>query len=147
MFGCISKKFPENIFWCLENATRKRQTHLHPGQNLDRRSTGFDGAVLRELQSDDRAVDHDLAKHRAASRDRDRREGEITIDDAISRSVDRNLAKHRADRNQREGGFAIDGAGACERRRLELGRANGADWVSVSLSLSLSLSLSGIHLK
>ena len=42
--------------------------------------------------------------------------------------------------------IAIDGAGACERRRLELGRANGADWVSVSLlrsrSLSLSLSLS-----
>ena len=33
--------------------------------------TGFDGAVLRELQFDDRAVDHDLAKHRVASRDRD----------------------------------------------------------------------------
>ena len=26
VFGCISKKFPKNIFWCLENATRKRQT-------------------------------------------------------------------------------------------------------------------------
>ena len=38
-----------------------------------RRSTGFDGAVLRELQSDDRVVDWDLAKHRFASRDRDRR--------------------------------------------------------------------------
>ena len=71
-----------------------------------------------------------------------RREGEIAIDGTISRSVDRNLAKHRADRNQREGGFAIDGAGACERRRLELGRANGADWVSVSLLRSRSLSLS-----
>ena len=45
--------------------------------------------------------------------------------------------------------IAIDGAGACERRRLELGRANGADWVFVSLSRSRSLSLSlfGIHLK
>ena len=43
-----------------------------------RRSTGFDGAVLRELQSDDRVVDWDLAKHCA---DRDRREGEIVISD------------------------------------------------------------------
>ena len=32
-----------------------------------RRSTGFDGAVLRELQSDDHAVDRNLTKHRAAS--------------------------------------------------------------------------------
>ena len=62
------------------------------------RLTGFDGAVLCELQSDDLAVD------------RDRREGEI----AISRSVDRDLAKHRVDRDRREGEFAIDGAGACE---------------------------------
>ena len=36
-----------------------------------RRSTGFDGAVLRELQSDDRAVDRDLAKRRGASLDRE----------------------------------------------------------------------------
>ena len=35
VFGCISKNFPKNIFWCLENAIRKRQTHLHPGQNPD----------------------------------------------------------------------------------------------------------------
>ena len=37
--------------------------------------------------------------------------------------------------------IAIDDAGACERGRLELGRANGADWVSVSLLRSRSLSL------
>ena len=79
-------------------------------------STGFDGAVLRELQSDDRAVDRDLAKHHSASRDRDRCEGEIAIDGAISRSVNRDLMKHRADRDQREGEITIDGAGACERR-------------------------------
>ena len=24
VFGCISKNFPKNIFWCLENATRKK---------------------------------------------------------------------------------------------------------------------------
>ena len=35
VFGCILKNFLKNIFWCLENATRKRQTHLHPGQNPD----------------------------------------------------------------------------------------------------------------
>ena len=38
--------------------------------------------------------------------------------------------------------IAIDGAGACERRRLQLGCANGADWLCFSLSCSRSLSLS-----
>ena len=104
VFGCISKKFSKNIFWCLENATRKRQNqkNKHSTHFDTQRSTGFDGAVLCELQSDDLAVD------------RDRREGEIAIDGAISRSVDRDLAKHRVDRDRREGEFAIDGAGACE---------------------------------
>lgn len=43
----------------------------------DRRSTGFDGAVLRELQSDDLTVDRDPRSRF--------REGEIAIDGAISR--------------------------------------------------------------
>ena len=69
MFGCIFKNFPKNIFWCLEKKKEKTNPEKH-GQNPekkiinDRRSTGFDGAVLRELQSDDRAVDRDLTKAR-----------------------------------------------------------------------------------
>ena len=65
---------------------------------------------------------------------------------AISRSTAPIAIDAKANSRSR---IAIDGAGACERRRLELGRANGADWVFVSLSRSRSLSLSlfGIHLK
>ena len=159
------QKIFRKIFSGVWKRRRKRQTQKNTDKTqIDaRRSTGFNSAVLRELQSDDRAVDRDLAKHRATSRDRDRREGEVAIsrsvdhdlakhratsrdrdrregEIAISRSVDHDLAKHRADRNRHE--IAIDGAGACERRRLELGRVNGADWVSVSLLRSRSLSLS-----
>ena len=52
VFGYISKKFPKNIFWCLEKKKKKknpekRSTRFN-GAVLDwvRRSTGFDGAVL-----------------------------------------------------------------------------------------------------
>ena len=118
----------------------------------------------------DRAVDRNLAKHRAASRDRDRREGEIAIDGAISRSVDHDRGEgeiaidgaisRSVDRDlastapiaigakaRSRSRIAIDGAGACERRRLVLlPLANGADprsrtARSASPSLSLSLSL------
>ena len=63
VFGCISKNFPKNIFWCLENATRKKTKLEKQTQHPDwrSRSTGFDGT----LQSDDRAINRDLAKHRA----------------------------------------------------------------------------------
>ena len=75
----------------------------------------------------------------------------IAIDGAISQSVDRDLAKCRADRDRCEASsrsrIAIDGAGACERRRLELGACERCELVillplALSLSLSRSLSLS-----
>ena len=153
MFLCVwlyFKKFSRKYFLVFGKCYKEKTNPSPDKIQIDaRRSTGFDGAVLRELQSDDRAVDRDLAKHRAASRDRDRREGEITIDDAISRSVDRNLAKHCADRDRREGEFAISdrdrrrwclrtastGTWTCERRRLGL-------CLPLALALSLSLSLS-----
>ena len=141
VFGCISKNFPKNIFWCLENATRKKTKLEKQTQHPDwcSRSTGFDG---------------DRRCSTAWSVDRDRREVEITIGSAISRSVDRDLAKHCADHDRREGEFAISdrnrrrwclrtastGAWTCERRRLGL-------CLPLALSLSLSLSLSKIHLK
>ena len=75
VFGCISKNFPKNIFWFWKMLQGKRQNqkNKHSTQIDAQCLTGFDGAVLRELQSDDRAVNRDLAKHRAALRDRDRR--------------------------------------------------------------------------
>ena len=119
VFGCISKNFLKKIFWCLENATRKKTKPEKQTQHPDWRSrlTGFDGAVLRELQSDDCAVDRDLAKHRA---DHDRREGEFAI----------------SDRDWRRWCLrtALTGAWTCERRQLVM-------LLPLALSLSLSLSL------
>ena len=101
MFGsCKSISGKENVFMCLIafqkifrkifsgvwKRRRKRQTQKNtdktqkkPKKKIinDRRLTGFDGAVLRELQSDDRVVDRDrwrdLTKARSrSSQDRDR---------------------------------------------------------------------------
>ena len=130
MFLCVwlyFKKIFEKYFLVFGKCY-KEKTNL---ENTDKTQidarylTGFDGTVLRELQFDDRAVDHDLAKHRVASRDRDRR---------------RDLAKARS-----QSRIAIDGAGASERRGLELG---ACEWRGLMRAcLPLSLSLSGIHLK
>ena len=64
VFGCISKNFPKNIFWCLEKKKENTNPEKHKPQPRkkiinDRCSTGFDSAVLRELQSNDRVVDRD----------------------------------------------------------------------------------------
>ena len=144
-------KIFRKIFSSVWKRRRKRQTQKNTDKTqIDAwRSIGFDGTVLRELQSDDRAVDRDLAKHRATSRDRSWRsrdryrcEREIAIDGAISWSVERDLAKRRIDHDRREGKIAIDGAGACERSGLELGACEWRWCVRASPSLSLSLSLS-----
>ena len=132
VFGCISKKFPKNIFWCLE---KKEKTNLEKyGQNPDWRSTldwVWCTASLREIAIDgaiSRSVNRDLAKHRA---DCNRREGEIAIDGAISRSVDRDLAKHHTDRDWREREIAMDGARS---RLTTLVLANGAAWSSARVN-------------
>ena len=110
--------------WKMLQGKRQNQKNKH--------STQIDARVRLALT----AFDGDRRCSTARSIDCDRREGEIAIDGAISRSVDRDLAKASS-----RARIAIDDAGACERRRLELGRANGADWVSVSFLRSLSLSL------
>ena len=50
VFGCISKNFPENIFWCLEkkkeNTNKKTQATTQEKKNHQRR---------KWFQSDDRA--------------------------------------------------------------------------------------------
>ena len=65
------KKFSEKYFLVFGKCYKENQKNKHSTQIDARRSTGFDGAVLRELQFDDRTAD------------RDRREGEIAIDGAI----------------------------------------------------------------
>ena len=65
MFTCIwlhFKKFSEKYFLVFgkeEGKDKPRKTRTKPRKKNHQRSTGFDGAVLRELQSDDRAVDRD----------------------------------------------------------------------------------------
>ena len=67
MFTCIwlhFKKFSEKYFLVFgkeEGKDKPRKTRTKPRNKIinDRRTTGFDGAVLRELQSNDHAVDHD----------------------------------------------------------------------------------------
>ena len=110
MFSCVwlhFKKFSEKnflVFGKEKGKDKPRKTRTKPRKKNHQRSTGFDGAVLRELQSDDCAVDRDRrcdltkARSRSTSRDHDLRE--ITIDIAIQRSIERDLAKHRADRDR-----------------------------------------------
>ena len=87
MFLCVwlhFKKFSKKYFLVFgkeEGKDKPRKTRTKPRKKIinDRRSTGFDGVVLRELQFDDRAVDRDqrsdLTKARSGStlQDRDRR--------------------------------------------------------------------------
>ena len=95
VFGCISKNFPENIFWCLEkkkeNTNKKTQAttqkkkiindengsspttaparsrSMARSRSLLLREIAIDGAISQR-QDRDRRRDHDLVKRR--SRDR-----------------------------------------------------------------------------
>ena len=72
VFGCISKNFPENIFWCLEkkkeNTTQKKLKH----------SSNSSSRISRRC-----------ARSRSTARSRRR---EIAINGTISRRVDREIA-------------------------------------------------------
>ena len=137
-FGCISKKFPKNIFWCLEKKKEKINPEKH-GQNLGKKSStinaqlglttwcfvssspttvpsiAIDGAILWRWGRDRR---HDLVKHRANRNWR-------------SASRDRDLGLRSSDWN------------SWDRRGLDLEvRRRSSDWIGARSSLSLSLSLS-----
>ena len=168
------QKIFRKIFSGVWKRRRKRQsqqntdkTQKKPRQKIinDRRSTRFDGAVLRELQSDDRAVDRAVVGLDGAisrRRDCDRRR-EIAIDGAISRRrEDRDrrcdlakrqsrLAKHCVDRDwcsaSRDCDLGLHSSDWSSRdwRGLELGvRRRSSDWTgarSSTIMRSLSLSL------
>ena len=53
VFGCISKNFPENIFWVWKRR-RKTQIQKNTSHNPEKNHQ------QRQIQSDDRAVDRDL---------------------------------------------------------------------------------------
>ena len=100
VFGCISKKFPENIFWCLEKKKENTNPEKHKPQPRSRRPTtalsiAIDGAIVISPSSQDR-------------------NREIAIDGAISRSVDGNLDPVRS----HEGEIAIFARSRRQRSRF-----------------------------
>ena len=138
------QKIFRKIFSSVWKRRRKRQTQKN-GQNPekkiinDRRSIGFDGAVLRELQSDDCAVDRDRRRDLAKARSRSSRDR--------NRWRDLTKARSRSSRSR----IAIVGLELVRSARTGARGSSaivGLDWSSVffllrarSLSLSLSLSL------
>ena len=79
VFGCISKNFPENIFWCLEKKKENTNLEKHKPQPRKKSSTttnpvrrdlakAISQSTVRSLSSRDRDRRHDLAKRRSRSR-------------------------------------------------------------------------------
>ena len=78
VFGCISKTFPENIFWCLakkkENTNPRKISSTIAIWDCD---LAINGASSRSIWDRDLAtarVDRDLRRELATARDRDLRE-------------------------------------------------------------------------
>ena len=149
MFLCVwlyFKKFFEKYFLVFgkyyKEKDKTRKTNTAPRLTLNARL----GSTAQCFASSSPTTALSIAISRSV--DRDRREGEMAIDGAISRSVNCDLAKHRADCDRREGEFAISDR---DRRRWCLRTAPIGAWcvqtartgyVSPSLARSLSLSLS-----
>ena len=119
VFGCISKNFPENIFWCLEK--KKEKTNPRKISSM----IAIRDCDLAIDASRDRAVDRDRVRRRDCDQLRD-------LVMARDRAVDRDL---RGDLRTRD------------RRFLELRVCRrSSDWLfgffsSRARTLSLSLSL------
>ena len=132
VFGCISKNFPENIFWCLEKKKEKTNS--------------------RKISSTIAIQDRDLVGAIDASRDRAliaiSIEGEIAINYAISRQ--REIAPSIAIFTAIVG-LEINAAWSSEStgdRRTDCSVSSPLTRArSLSLSISLSLSFSGNALK
>ena len=131
VFQKIFRKIFSGV-WKMLQGKRQNQKNKHNTQ-IDPRDQR--GSTARCFASSSPTTAPSIAI--SLSLDRDWRKGEITIDDAISQSTAPTAIGAKASSRSR---ITINGAGACEQRRLELGRANGTNWVSVSLSRSLSLS-------
>ena len=79
VFGCISKNFPKNIFWCLEKKKENINPEKHKPQPRKKSSTttlnsvrrprseiAIDGAIAISPSSRDCAVDRDLGSRSTA---------------------------------------------------------------------------------
>ena len=92
VFGCVSKNFPENIFWCLEKKKENTNQKTQATTQKKKKSSTTKMFPVRRLR--DRRRDRE-ARSRSTARSRSRLLREITIDGTISpsrdRAVDRDL--------------------------------------------------------
>ena len=113
VFGCISKNFLENIFWCLE----KMKENTNPEKIINDRDLA--GAISRST---------------ATARSRDRRRGQ---------DRDRRIARSRSTLHEIAPSIAVVRLELARSARRDLGSLSLSDLGSLfSFSLSLSLSLS-----
>ena len=122
VFGCISKNFPENIFWCLE----KKKENTNP------RKISSTIAISPARSRDQR-------RELATARSRDR--SEIAIWGASSRwrEIAPSIARSRSSRDR--AAWSSDWRSASPRDRLTVRFLLRSTARALSLSLSLSLSL------
>ena len=137
VFGCISKNFPKNIFWCLEKKKENTNPEKHKPQPRSRRPTTAPSIAIQDRN-------HDLAfftRSRLTARSREastvisircdlskaRSRRQRSRSGAISRRWDRDLDPVARSRSTTTGMFAGE-------------ITIGADWRSRSRVRSLSLS-------
>ena len=131
VFGCISKNFPKNIFWCLEKKKEKTNPEKH-GQNPEKKKSSTIDARLAMASSTrgEIAIDARLGSTaRCFASYNPMTAPSIAIDSAISRSVDR-------DRRRGRTGLEL----GVRRRSLNWTGAQSSSSRALALSLSLSLS-------
>ena len=155
VFGCISKNFPKNIFWCLEKKKEKTNpanTDKTQKKPRKKKSSTIDarlGSTARCFASSSPTTAPSITINGvispsidgAISQRRDHDLHEIAIDGAISQSVNHDFESQLSDWSSRD---------QCG---LELGvRQRSSDWIgarssTIARSLSLSLSFSENTLK
>ena len=123
VFGCISKNFPKNIFWCLEknkeNTNPENTSHNPEKKNHQRRKC---------FQSNDRTVDH-ASRSRSTARSREASFASIAISRRVIRAPSIARSRDLANGASRTVDCAVDRTGASDRRR---DRSFTIDGVSVS---------------
>ena len=150
VFGCISKNFPENIFWCLEK--KKENTNQKMQNNTNQKNTSHKSkkTQIQNNTSKLRLVHSNIFTENASNQAKETKTKQKKCNQFFDRADERCASDERAHRSRR----SIDDHAARSRRsRRSSVRCNrqtsGAIWALSSLSLSdlgslfsLSLSLS-----
>ena len=143
VFGCISKNFPENIFWCLEK--KKEKTNPRKiSSTIAIRDRDLAGAISQSTaRARDGAISRSTRRELVIDASRDR-----AVDRSLGRRRDRDLATARDRTVDREiviftaiVGLEIDAAWSSESAGNRRTNCSVSSPLARALSLSLSLSL------